>query len=461
MQFQLFLGLCLHPWKNSSPGDYHTLVVTPGEEEGPLLDQGGPGEGGIAAAVTISDDYKDAEHPRSGETSAEGTSNIRESKQQLHLDQEEQFVTSTIITEFIMDSDDLPTKTTALGEDHDDDHTQPREHPQEISVQETIVERSIPEMTDVIVTSKETESVPEVPSKDVLFQTTTSTTITTTNTVPSSPNAQRGKSFSKKFSRRSASQNSSQAGTPPGSGNTSPLMGRFSKFTKMMRPSETSTTTTTITSASTASSLSSSGQSKVESLQVSSPAPVAIAVLEKSSERHEDFGPVSPVNSPWTDGGLPLPQQQRQEHRGRKETTIMTVTTLTGQPETEEPMELPGQLTPPKAQPAPVKSHPWAIPNRMGSLNKTGRTPTVDSTQDGSEAGSVGSGAKDSNVPTMDQKRRKSVLKKIGKMINTMGPKKGSDGSLTSTASKRMSRQSSTTITPSPIEVEEERVLAH
>ena len=306
--------------------------------------------------------------------------------------------------------------------------------------------------------------------------------------VPSSPAPTRSKTF-KKLTRRSPSASVSTASSPPVS---SPLMERFGRFAKIIRPSETHSST----------------HSKVEPLTISTPsslAGVAAAVITAEPETFSTqiveveeksmvpLTPVSPISPPVlkdlsvpsqrseaTPALLSQPEQQQAIHNShrnslavdtlisRTSTTVTTSTTVAS-----SPVAIPGVRSSWSHSPTTLHQHDGSTANSSSghSLSRAGRASTMDSATEGggSDVGSVNSSEQLANLAhvtaTTGTKdgvkgmRRKSVLKKLGKIIDNMNTKtrKSMDGNTNSKqekSEKRTSRHGSMTLA-SPLESEE------
>ncbi|CAO3566617.1 unnamed protein product [Mortierella alpina] len=473
-------GLCFHPLKNNGATDYHALVVTPTEEEAPILGQEydyhhrSDIEGG-SGPVVITDDFK-GEHYFSTEGASssvghhhEGSALHKESKALQHGQQE---VTSAVFEETIII--DGPTA---------EESSRPSDS--RATAQELVSERSLPETA----TAAASEVIEKQPTPAVTIPTTSATVVLDTPLASPSgtPSTTRSKAFAK-LKRRSTTSSpaaSSIPSSPTSTSNNSPLLERLGRFAKLMRSNETSSSTTTTTSTS-----NSSIQTKVvESLQVGqapekqatvtsvTSIPVATSTADvKDTAANTQVDQKETIATPAADCPTesdplsPVPPLPR--HARRSSLALDT------QVFKSQPVAIPGQLqevSTPMSAPLSatlVQNHIWtqsesptlhqhdastSSGRSLTLLTRTGRASTMDSAKtiegNSSEAGSLGSSGKDGSFlkdgkDSKDDKkqRRKSVLKKLGKMIN--GDRKKEK------AEKRLSQQGSMTM-QSPIEAEE------
>ncbi|KAG9323434.1 hypothetical protein KVV02_008834 [Mortierella alpina] len=473
-------GLCFHPLKNNGATDYHALVVTPTEEEAPILGQeydyhhhsdigGGPGP------VMITEDSK-GEHYYTTE-GASSSINHHHKGSALHKESKaieyRQQVTSAVFEETIIV--DGPTA---------EESSQQKDSA--MTVQEEVLERSIPEVATTAASQViEKQATPAVAIPTVSPKVVLDTPVPSPSGTPSTT---RSKSFAK-LKRRSTTSSpaaSSVPSSPTASSNNSPLLERLGRFAKLMRSNESSSSTTTTT---TNTSSSSNLTKVVESLQVShapekqvtvtsvTPSPVVASatgdkVTAADTQVNQQETMTNKVADTTTEQQLsssvpPLPRHAR---RGSL--------ALDTQVLKSQPVAIPGQSqevsTPVSAALSAtlVQSHIWthsesptlhqndasaSSGRSLTLLTRTGRASTMDSVKtiegNSSEAGSLGSSGKDGSFlkdgkDSKDDKkqRRKSVLKKLGKMIG--GDRKKEK------AEKRLSQQGSMTM-QSPIEVEE------
>ncbi|KAF9344559.1 hypothetical protein BGX26_004228 [Mortierella sp. AD094] len=400
-------GLCIHPWKNSNPTDYHTLVVTPTDEDAPLLDE----------------DHHDVDHGASGKA-------ITEDFKELHISD----VGASSSTEYHRSSLDVETK---------------------VVEQEQVTSTFMEEITIVEGSAQQTSEVTEireVQQQPEEVQTIVAAVIEARPAAsPSSPTSpSRTSSPFAKLVKRSSSANN--VPSPTSSTNSSPLLGRLGRFAKIIRTSETSTST--------------SVQSKVESLKVASVPESTEEGAKQISAHLVESSDVAVVDL----GDLAVAKQDYQveiqetvmvddhhetdilsEEPSELEVESLAVNTSVA---TSKPVAIPGQ--------SPETPTSWAQSPTLhqndvsinGSLAKVGRTSTVGSAN-GSETGSLGSSeiqnspsaGKDSGIAELSKKRKNSVLKKIGKAIKNSKDK----------VDRRLSRQGSLAL-DSPIEAEENNV---
>lgn len=299
--------------------------------------------------------------------------------------------------------------------------------------------------------------------------------------VPVSPAPTRSKTFSKLTKRSpsaSLTTSSSTSSSPSSPPSTSPLRERLGRFAKIIRPSETN----------------SSIHSKVESLKVkttpSSPsvedAVVATAITAEPEQIVEKktavpLTPVSPVlkelsvPSLRSDATPSLPQQHNNNRLNSlavdtlvaNNTITTTATTHTSTTTTTAPVAIPSSWSN-----SPTTLHQHESSTSGQSISRTGRASTMDSA---TEVGSLSSNSNSNSneqlssiatsAPTgkdgLKANRRKSVMKKLGKIINTMNTNsrknsmdKERDSATPTKNEKRMSRQGSLALT-SPLESEE------
>ncbi|KAG0297667.1 hypothetical protein BGZ96_005331 [Linnemannia gamsii] len=497
-------GLCFSPLKNG-PTDYHNLVETPTDEDEPhrLLPDGSHDNSGNASApLVITDDYK-REHSTEGEIAIASSST---DSHYLHRDEVHEEVKSrdlAVVEEF----------TTTVMEEHNivmSDERQPEMQEVQFSTQiidatsapatfvEEIVEdivvddSSLPIVAAAVVVEA-TSPKAEEPVAAVTAVPTPASAQPVSASLPASPATTRSsKSFSKKLSKPKRSPSASPATSTSNSSSslsassptaTSPLRERLNRFAKIIRPSETN----------------SSIHSKVESLKVST-APSTPAVVEEAviataitAEPEEviiskttttvPLTPVSPVHKEFSvpslrsDATPPLPPQPQQHNNNRRNSLAVdtlvannkttTTTTTTHTTTTTAPVAIPSSWS---HSPTTLHQRDASTANSTSgqSLSRNGRASTMDSaTEVGSLSSNSNSNSNEqlSSIATsapgkdgLKANRRKSVLKKLGKIINTMNTnnRKGSMDSAKSAEKneKRTSRQGSMTLT-SPLESEE------
>lgn len=289
--------------------------------------------------------------------------------------------------------------------------------------------------------------------------------------IPVSPAPTRSKTF--KFTKRSTSASlatsSSTSSSPSSPSSTSPLRERLGRFAKIIRPSETN----------------SSIHSKVESLKVSttlaSPsvedAVVATAITAEPEQivEKKTVVPLTPISPVLKELSVP-PQPQQHNNNNRRNSLVVdtlvsndtttTTTTHTSTTTTSAPVAIPSSWS---NSPTTLHQHESSTGQ---SISRTGRASTMDSA---TEVGSLSSNSNSNSneqlssiatsAPTgkdgLKANRRKSVMKKLGKIINTMNTNsrknsmdKERDSATPTKSEKRMSRQGSLTLT-SPLESEE------
>ncbi|KAF9281913.1 hypothetical protein BGZ68_006315 [Mortierella alpina] len=453
-------GLCFHPLKNNGATDYHALVHTPTEEEAPILGQeydyhhsdieGGPGP------VIMTEDSK-GEHYDTTEGASSSVSHHQEGSA-LHKESKaiaygQQEVTSAVFEETIILEG--PTAEEVSQQNHST---------------ATAVERSISEAA----TAAASKDVEKKATPAVAIPTASAKVVLDTPLASPSgtPSTTRSKPFAK-LKRRSTTSSpaaTSVPSSPTSSSNNSPLLERLGRFAKLMRSNETSSSTTTTTSTS-----NSSIQTKVvESLQVGQAPEKQVTVASVTSSPVavdiKDTAPDTQANPKEQQPSSTVPPLPRHARRGSL--------ALDTQVLKSQPVAIPGQSqevsTPVSAALSAtlVQNHTWTHSDSptlhqndasassgrsLTLLTRTGRASTMDSVKtiegNSSEAGSLGSSGKDGSFlkdgkDSKDDKkqRRKSVLKKLGKMIN--GDRKKEK------AEKRLSQQGSMTL-QSPIEAEE------
>ncbi|KAG0327646.1 hypothetical protein BG004_002736 [Podila humilis] len=514
-------GLCIHPFRNSGPTDYHALVHTPTDD----------------APETFHDNVHDAvlsgHEPKSidpkGDSHMASTSTIADDHTRDHFSHEGKAKVSEDIRERSLPQDPfafVEEITVMSSKDENEGH----EHNEQERVVETIVEKDVAspsvkqtsEVVNTVLVAATEVTADEIVTTSASIAVASSSSpssspVEETNATPLSPTPIRPNGAFTKFTKRPTSSasransvisatttttttSSSSATTGP-SNPSSPLLERLGRFAKIIKPSETSSTM----------------QSKVDSLQISSAPsltdtkvnshdsitvithePVSLAQLtpQEENDKKGQQGSLEVKEEKTTTTTLrsaspPLPALPQQHSFDSKDsataTTMTTTTTTTTSIKTSQPVPIPGQTS--------QLIHPWShspttlhndvssnnsISNSNQSLSRkgTGRASTIDSTLEGggtsSEAGSVDSGSrnnlsqakkKNNNKKTeeggegegeggMKQQRRKSVLKKLGKIINTMNTNRKNSGDSMTKAEKRMSRQASQTMV-SPIEADE------
>ncbi|KAF9405640.1 hypothetical protein BGZ94_003431 [Podila epigama] len=340
--------------------------------------------------------------------------------------------------------------------------------------------------------------------------TATNTTTTPENTLPAvSPASTRATGAFAKFTKRSNSSSVVSASgatttttttTTPGTAtaSSSPLLERLGRFAKIIKPSETSSSVQSKVVESLAVSEAAASPATTEVTPPSQPAVIdnvdntvqeqpkeptvvslvsvkvkdsSTTVTDAADDEKKRIEEVEEKVAAWT-AASPQPEPQQQQtfvysNNRRESLTLLENTTSTSPLEKSQPVAIPSPLTIPVGQQQQAQAqliHPWtnspttlhhndASSSSNPSLSRVGRSSTLDSTVEGaSESGSLDSGShKEVSVNKVTKQRRKSVLKKLGKIINTMN----TNTKRRSTDSKdRMSRQGSMNL-ESPIEVEE------
>ncbi|KAK3823099.1 MAG: hypothetical protein J3Q66DRAFT_138031, partial [Benniella sp.] len=419
---RLSCGFCFHPYKNNLTTDYHALVHTPTEEDGPILgfqdddDDYSPEDGEeYPAFETTEEDFKDEYGIQVGSSSSADQEPSSEEELKARATSDLQ-VTSAIEEDAALDSDDQsetgPSESaTNLVQETDPDQETDDSH-KGISLDEhaliTAVTTTVPHATPVVTTTGKKEK-PNKPS--------------------------RFKSLTKLGRRSSSSASNSPSTSTPSSPPASPLLlGRItSRFSKITRSKQASATTSC-----------SSLTSKVDDLKVTA-ITTTTAVEEKTSSKqdlHVDIHETVTVDS------------------DENEPVILTDEPLEMQLPAAQPVAIPGSAD---AWPqSPTSHHTDASASTAGSgqtLVKLGRSSTVGSTVGGeSETGSVkssGSGKEAKEVqPQQETKRKGSMMKKIekiGKIIKNEKRKSTGDSYLS-----KFSRRGSATM-QSPVAVEENK----
>ncbi|KAF9114943.1 hypothetical protein BGX27_009373 [Mortierella sp. AM989] len=356
-------GLCLHPWRNSSLGDYHTLVVTPSDEDGPMLGEDHHGSGDGSAAMVITEDFKEVHITDVGTSSS-----VEYYRSSLDVETKpavQEQMTPTFIEEFTIDEESTV---------------------QQSEITEIVQGREIQQEAAQTVAAAVIESRP----------------ITT----PSSPTPGRSPNPFAKLVKRSSS--SGNVPSPSSSPSTSSLLGRFGRFAKIKRTSETTSSIQ-------------SKESKVESLKVSS-----IPEQTEEEVKQTTRTVVTSSETIEQDYQIQI-QETVVDDQETTILTEEPASLIVDTSATSKPVAIPGQTpdTPTAwAQSPTLHQNDISI---TSSLAKVGRSSTIGSANDnGSEAGSVGSGeiqnspsgGKD-GLTELGKKRKNSVLKKIGKAIKS------------------------------------------
>ncbi|KAI1300403.1 hypothetical protein EDD11_006209 [Mortierella claussenii] len=438
-------GLCFHPLRNNGSIDYHALVVTPADEDGPVL---GEDHYSTDNGKAITEDHKEG-HISSGDASGSADhylSNLDEEHQeQKHKSKEEQGMTSTFIEEI--------TVVELSGQPHSQED------------QETVLERDVQEdAIAFIVPQLPEETTAKVAATSAFSEAHAANTkrdVQSTATPPI-PVASRG---SRPFARLMKRSSSTTNATPssPSSSSSSPIFGRLGRLAKIIRSNEASA----------------SIQSKANSLQVTAEPSREV----KSNEvQGSPTGDVAVVG--LSDLSVATSTADKQNYNLEIQETVMSdsaqhteheaVQVFTAEPKELDAPTFGSESVSPNAATLPAEGDQTAqlltqsptlhqndasVNSGSGQLlTKIGRSSTAGSTIDaGSEAEneSIGSneltnlrsnsgdnvhnGSKDRG----DKRRKNSVLKKIGKIIK--------DKKL----ERKLSRQGSTTMA-SPIEADED-----
>ncbi|KAF9142165.1 hypothetical protein BG015_001018 [Linnemannia schmuckeri] len=472
-------GLCFSPLK-SSPTDYHNLVETPTDEDEPHHLPGSHDNNGNASVpVVFTDDYK-GEHRAEDEIVVASSST--DSHGYLHREEVHEEIKSrdlAVVEEF-----------TTVMDEHNviQEEEQPQEM-EEVQFSTQIIDAPATFVEEIVENVVDDSTLPTAAT--MVEATPTPASAPEAVSLPATPAPTRSKTFSK-LTRRSPSasvttSSSNSPSSPSSPPSTSPLRERLGRFAKIIRPSETS----------------SSIHSKVESLKVSTArstptvedavvSTVITAEPEQIMEKKTTvpLTPVSPVLKELavlplrSDTTPPLPPQPQQHNNRRNSlavdtlvanntttTTTTTTTSSTHTTTTSTPVAIPSSWSN-----SPTTLHQHDISTTSGqSISRTGRASTMDST---TEVGSLSSNSNSNSneqlstiatsAPTgkdgLKANRRKSVMKKLGKIINTMNTNsrknsmdKDRDSTTTTTTTKnekRVSRQGSVALT-SPLESEE------
>ncbi|GJJ67894.1 hypothetical protein EMPS_00240 [Entomortierella parvispora] len=474
-------GLCFHPLKNNSGVDYHQLVHTPTEEDGPFFGQDSdcPGnniDGTVVMPRDILHDNKEstADHhlaEASGSATRAESSHL-ESKERTQVhDQVQEDEPPAVLRENV-----IPTFVEEFTVDED---------PLETSEEITVLSRDVAEEPTATATLAVVQEQEE-PTVTASPRAITTNVVTPVASPTSSPARSRAAGAFAKLTKRSSPSATptpaSNSSSPTSSVSSSPLLERLGRFAKVIRPSDTTTSSFQTTS----SSLSTSSQKVVESLEIAS--------RITSDQTHvQETAKVVTVSSPvevekknegaqvqWTHATPPLPpapvqqqqQQQQQPHQisqvNKRHSLVLDTAASFLNSTSTSPVPIPGQ--------SPI--HPWTTHsptlhqndasvasqvthtgsgsvNSTRSLSRVGRASTLDSTLEGtpgSDAGSLSSSTKEGSAPNSQgagegfmsktTKRRKNVMKKLGKIINNINTKEGKEAK----ASKRSSRQGSMTL---------------
>ncbi|KAG0372859.1 hypothetical protein BGX24_012476 [Mortierella sp. AD032] len=506
-------GLCFSPLKGGNSTDYHNLIETPTDEDEPHLIPHHDGhDGGSSVAVVITEDYK-GEHSGQHDGDVIVASSSTDSHylhrtaatEEVHEEVKSRDMTATAAV-----GDAVFEEVTTVIEEHNviaQQEGQQQVGMQEVQYSTLIVDapQFFEEIVEDVVVDDSTlpiaaaavvEAIPPVEETvaAVAAAPSPAPVVPEAVSVPASPATGRSKSFAKLTKSKRSSSGSPKTSSPSSApGVTSPLMERLGRFAKIIRPSETS----------------SSINSKVESLKVSAassthgaPATVAAAVITAEPEQETAVSSdeilkqlaVPSVRSDAIPSLAPQPQQQNSRrnslavdtlvaNNGTTTTTTTTTTMTTNTTSSSSPVAIPSSWA---NSPTTLHQNDASTANSNSdhslSLSRAGRASTMDSATEagGSEVGSINSNSNKSNSndhiaslatspPTIGQdgvpvksNRRKSVLKKLGKIMNTMNTnsrKNSMDGNVSRKSSmdkneKRNSRHGSLTLA-SPLESEE------
>ncbi|KAF9118612.1 hypothetical protein BGW39_001012 [Mortierella sp. 14UC] len=531
-------GFCFSPLKSNST-NYHNLVETPADEDGPhhLLPHD-DGHGGSSVPVVITEDYKGEHSGHGGDVIIASSSTDSHYLHRTTTEEVHEEVKSRDITTSSTSADAVFEEVTTVIEEHNviaRQEGQQQVDMQEVQFSTQIIDTPafVEEIVEDVVVDDSTLPIAAAVVEAIQPAQETVAAVKVAPVVvpepvspPVSPAATRASGPFAKLTKAKRSPSASL--TPsPSSSSTSPLRERLGRFAKIIRPSETS----------------SSISSKFESLKVSTvpstPAaaemPVAVVaataitaepeqeivstqIVEDKAAAGVPLTPVSPVlkelsvpsfRSDATPSLPPQPQQQSfnnsrsnslavdtlvANNNGATTTTTSTTTTTTITSNTtssSSPVAIPSSWA---NSPRTLHQNDASTANSSSgqSLSRAGRASTMDSATEagGSEAASLNSNSNKSNsndhisslgtsaptgkdgVSPIKANRRKSVLKKLGKIMNTMNTnsrKNSMDGNESRKSSmdknesrkssmdkteKRMSRQGSLTLA-SPLESDE------
>jgi hypothetical protein len=400
--------------------DYHALVHTPTEEDGPILgfqdedDEYAPEDGEeYPAFETTEEDFKDEYGIQVGSSSSADQEPSSEEELKARATSDLQ-VTSAIEEDAALDSDHQSETGPSESATNLVQETEPDQETDD-------AHKSIALDEHALITAV-TTTVPHA-----------SPVATTTGKKDKANKPSRFKALTK-LGRRSSSTSNSPSPSTPSSPPASPLLlGRItSRFSKITRSKQTSAATS-----------SSSLTSKVDDLKVT--AITTTTVEEKTSSKqdlHVDIHETVTVDS------------------DENEPVILTDEPLELQLPAAQPVAIPGSAD--SWAQSPTSHHTDASASTAGSgqtLVKLSRSSTVGSTVGGeSETGSVkssGSGKEAKEVqPQQERKRKGSMMKKIekfGKIIKNEKRKSTGDSYLS-----KLSRRGSATM-QSPVAVEENK----
>ncbi|KAI7822975.1 hypothetical protein BC939DRAFT_477411 [Gamsiella multidivaricata] len=415
-------GLCFHPLKNNNATDYHALVVTPTDEDGPGFGQDYH-DTDHSAPAHITEDFKGDHSVHAGASSSTDhhLSALGEAENKSKAAEEE--VTSTIIEEITI-VEGSSAQVPRIEE----------------VVQETIIDRQVPRDT---VQEESSLAVPGAGKNNK------------SSSASSSPATSRVGKFAKLAKRSSSTSNVTRSSS---NGPSSPLLGRLGRLAKNIRTNNTTSST----------------QSKVESLKIAEEPTVnqpemsttkpdnaiaAIALQTSPKDLQVDFHETVMSDDDNDDDDEPNNLHALMEEPQELKTAVMPFDSSAPVDVPESlAIKIPGQPSPSAnwAQSPTLHQNDASASTSSPShfLTKAGRSSTAGSTVGGaSETASLGSSDKNSGVGLNEveggkfqNKRRPSVLKKIGKIMKNSNEKR---------KEKRMSRQNSSAMT-SPIEADEQ-----
>ncbi|KAF9549228.1 hypothetical protein EC957_004528 [Mortierella hygrophila] len=461
-------GLCFSPLK-SGPTDYHNLIETPTDEEDEPnhLPDSHDNNGNAAVPVVITDDYK-GEHRAEGEIAVASSST--DSHGYLHREEVHEEIKSrdlAVVEEFttVMEEHNVVVQEEQRQQEMEEEQFSTQIIDAPATFVEEIIEDVVDDSSLPIAAAVVAEAIPtpKVPVEAV------ATPALETVSVPVSPAPTRSKTFSKLTKRSSSASPATSSSSPP---STSPLRERLGRFAKIIRPSETS----------------SSIHSKVESLKVSTTpssltvedtvvATVITAEPEQIVEKKTavPLTPVSPVlkelsvPSLRSDAATPLLAPVPEQHNNNRHNSLAVDTLVANNTTTTTaPVAIPSSWS---NSPTTLHQHEFSTTSGQ-SISRTGRASTMDSaTEIGSLSSNSNSNSNEqlssiaTSSPTgkdgLKTNRRKSVMKKLGKIMNTMNTNsrkssmdKERDSATPTKNEKRVSRQGSLALT-SPLESEE------
>ncbi|KAF9162708.1 hypothetical protein BGX21_001720 [Mortierella sp. AD011] len=350
-------GLCIHPWKNSNPTDYHTLVVTPTDEDGPLLGE----------------DHHDADHGSSGKA-------VTEDFKELHISD----VGASSSAEYHQSSLDVETKAV------------------EQEVTSTFVEEITVFDGSALQTSEITE-IREVQQQPEEAQAIVAAVIDAhPSASPVSPSNRTSSPFAKLVKRSSIANNA-----PPA--NASPLFGRLGRFAKIIRTHETKVESSKV--APTPESI--VEDAKSTSVLAAESSDVAVVDLGDISVAKQDYH----VEIQETVVDDHHETDILTEEPSELEVESLVVDTSVA---TSKPVAIPGQSpnTPTSwAQSPTLHQNDISINSSLAKVGRTSTSGSETGSMGSSEIQNSPSMGRDSGIAELSKKRKNSVLKKIGKAI--------------------------------------------